>query len=202
MEKTFLPTSGLKRNLMKRLKSGSSFIKKGGHTETDTKTQLFGQPLCKICPDDSTLPKPVTVSCPFDRCNVKYLQVFALKKCAACVSKIARAHLANLLNSNPRTLSPCSHQELLGLLRKRGPSTEGVFRKTCNSRLLKDIKEQLNCGMEVDMDAQSVVLLVGLLKVRFAYLFNESESSKHITLRVLNPAVSNHSPSPSSNRVF
>lgn len=28
----------------------------------DSKTQLFGQPLFKICPDELSLPKPVTVS--------------------------------------------------------------------------------------------------------------------------------------------
>ncbi|XP_047430312.1 T cell activation RhoGTPase activating protein b [Mugil cephalus] len=106
--------SGLKRNLMKKLKSGSSFIRKGGHPETDAKTQLFGQPLCKICPEDGSLPRPV--------------------------------------------------MEMLGLLRKRGPSTEGVFRKACNSKNLKDIREQLNCGAEVEMEVQPVVLLVGLLK--------------------------------------
>lgn len=52
------------------------------------------------------------------------------------------------------------------LLRKRGPSTEGVFRKPCNTKNMKDIREQLNGGQEVDMESQQVVLLVGLLKVR------------------------------------
>lgn len=51
------------------------------------------------------------------------------------------------------------------LLRKRGPSTEGVFRKPCNNRLMKDVREQLDAGSEVDLDAQPVNLLVGLLKV-------------------------------------
>ena len=52
------------------------------------------------------------------------------------------------------------------LLRKRGPSTEGVFRKPCNNKNMRDIREQLNGGLEVDMESQPVVLLVGLLKVR------------------------------------
>lgn len=52
------------------------------------------------------------------------------------------------------------------LLRKRGPSTEGVFRKSCNTRNMKDIKEKLNSGQEVDMEEQTVSLLTGLLKVR------------------------------------
>ncbi|KAI3363694.1 hypothetical protein L3Q82_001319 [Scortum barcoo] len=103
-----------KWNLVKRLRKGSSFVSKARRSDTDAKTQLFGQPLCKTCPDDCSLPKPVA--------------------------------------------------EMLVLLRKRGPSTEGVFRKPCNSKNMKDIKEQLNNGQEVDMEGQPVVLLVGLLK--------------------------------------
>lgn len=57
------------------------------------------------------------------------------------------------------------HQEILMLLRKRGPSTEGVFRKPGNSKNMKDIREQLNSGLEVDMESQPVVMLVALLKV-------------------------------------
>lgn len=54
------------------------------------------------------------------------------------------------------------------LLRKKGPSTEGVFRKTCNTKNMRDIREQLNSGVEVELEAQPVLLLVGLLKVGFA----------------------------------
>ncbi|XP_044025956.1 T cell activation RhoGTPase activating protein b [Siniperca chuatsi] len=103
-----------KWNLVRRLRKGSSFVSKARRSDTDTKTQLFGQPLCKICPDDSSLPKPVA--------------------------------------------------EMLVLLRKRGPSTEGVFRKPCNNKNMRDIREQINSGVEVDLEVQPVVLLVGLLK--------------------------------------
>ncbi|XP_008277725.1 T cell activation RhoGTPase activating protein b [Stegastes partitus] len=103
-----------KWSLVRRLRKGSSFRIKPCRTEADTKTQLFGQPLFKICPDDCSLPKPIT--------------------------------------------------DLLVLLRRRGPSTEGVFRKPCNSKHMKDIREQLNSGVEVDLEGQPVVLLVGLLK--------------------------------------
>ncbi|KAM6991729.1 T cell activation RhoGTPase activating protein b [Tautogolabrus adspersus] len=99
---------------LKWFKKGTSFSRKARKSETDTKKQLFGQPLCKISPDDCSLPKPVT--------------------------------------------------EMLLLLRKRGPSTEGVFRKTCNSKIMKDVREQLNNGLEVDLEVQPVALLVGLLK--------------------------------------
>ncbi|CAJ1076963.1 T cell activation RhoGTPase activating protein b [Xyrichtys novacula] len=54
--------------------------------------------------------------------------------------------------------------EMLLLLRKKGPSTEGVFRKPCNNKKMKDLRDQLNSGQEVDLENQPVVLLVGLLK--------------------------------------
>lgn len=54
---------------------------------------------------------------------------------------------------------------MLLLLRREAPSTEGVFRKTCNNRNMRDIREQLNSGVEVELEAQPVLLLVGLLKV-------------------------------------
>lgn len=68
------------------------------------------------------------------------------------------------------------HQELLVLLRKKGPSTEGVFRKLCNIKSMKDIREQLNSGGSVDMGELPVVLLVGLLKVRL-----HTERRSHFT---------------------
>lgn len=60
-------------------------------------------------------------------------------------------------------------QEILVLLRKKGPSTEGVFRKPCNSKNMREIREQLNSGLEVDMEAQPAVLLVGLIKVSWSW---------------------------------
>lgn len=62
---------------------------------------------------------------------------------------------------------PCL-QDMLMQLRKKGPSTEGVFRKTCNNKNMRDVREQLNSGLEVDLEAQPVLLLVGLLKVGLA----------------------------------
>ncbi|XP_077567424.1 T cell activation RhoGTPase activating protein b [Stigmatopora nigra] len=101
-----------KWNLVRKLKKGSSFINKAA--SSDAKTQLFGRPLCQVCPDDKTLPKPI--------------------------------------------------MEILVLLRKRGPSTEGVFRKPCNNKNMRDVRERLNSGLEVELETQPVALLVGLLK--------------------------------------
>lgn len=60
MDKTYLILSEAKWNLVRRLRKGSSFIHKAGRADAHTK--LFGQPLGKVCPDDCSLPKPVTVS--------------------------------------------------------------------------------------------------------------------------------------------
>ena len=59
----------------------------------------------------------------------------------------------------------CLLQDMLVLLRKRGPATEGVFRKPANTRVTRELREQLDAGQEVDLDGLSVVLLVALLKV-------------------------------------
>ncbi|XP_016314907.1 rho GTPase-activating protein 20-like [Sinocyclocheilus anshuiensis] len=55
--------------------------------------------------------------------------------------------------------------EILLLLFRKGPFTEGVFRVSCNSKNLNALKDQLNSGAQVDMEALPVTLLVGLLKI-------------------------------------
>ena len=42
---------------------------------------------------------------------------------------------------------------------------EGVFRKPGNSKSMREIREQLNAGLPVNMEELPVVLLVALLKV-------------------------------------
>ncbi|XP_077408991.1 T cell activation RhoGTPase activating protein b [Vanacampus margaritifer] len=111
-EDKLMQTLETKWNLVRKLRKGSSFISKAA--QSDGKAQLFGRPLCKVCPDDNSLPKPIT--------------------------------------------------EMLVLLRKRGPSTEGVFRKPCNNKNMRDVRDRLNNGLDVDMKTQPVTLLVGLLK--------------------------------------
>lgn len=56
-------------------------------------------------------------------------------------------------------------QEILLVLCRKGAQTEGVFRKAGNARALKEIKEQLNNEVEVDLKNQHVILLADLLKV-------------------------------------
>lgn len=64
------------------------------------------------------------------------------------------------------TVSDVILQEILRLLCKNGTSTEGVFRRAGNARIMKETKEQLNAGVEVDFSDKPVLLLAALLKVR------------------------------------
>lgn len=50
--------NGSRWNILRRLRKSLT------RPESDCGAQLFGQPLCKISPDDCSLPKPVTVSRP------------------------------------------------------------------------------------------------------------------------------------------
>ncbi|XP_067310607.1 T cell activation RhoGTPase activating protein a isoform X2 [Pseudorasbora parva] len=54
--------------------------------------------------------------------------------------------------------------DILTLLLRDGLRTEGVFRKACNARVMKDIKAKLNDGIEVDLKEQSPYLLADLIK--------------------------------------
>lgn len=55
------------------------------------------------------------------------------------------------------------------LLWRKGPDTEGVFRTACNSKNLNAVRDQLNSGVAVDLEALPVTLLVGLLKVKMQH---------------------------------
>lgn len=69
--------------------------------------------------------------------------------------------------------SSSSFQELLVLLWRKGPETEGVFRTACNSKNLNAVRDQLNSGVAVDLEALPVTLLVGLLKVNMLSLLQQ-----------------------------
>ncbi|NXQ12784.1 TAGAP protein, partial [Peucedramus taeniatus] len=55
-------------------------------------------------------------------------------------------------------------QDLLAILYMKGPSTEGIFRKTANEKARKELKEDLNKGRNVDLKSKSVHLLAVVLK--------------------------------------
>ncbi|KAG5846322.1 hypothetical protein ANANG_G00113710 [Anguilla anguilla] len=54
--------------------------------------------------------------------------------------------------------------DMLMLLLKKGIFAEGVFRKAANARSVKEIREQLNSGVDVDMESKPVTLLAALFK--------------------------------------
>ncbi|XP_048840801.1 T cell activation RhoGTPase activating protein b [Brienomyrus brachyistius] len=70
--------------------------------------------------------------------------------------------LSNVCDENENLPKPIT--EMLTLLLKRGSTTEGVFRKAGNSKCLKELKAQLNEGLDVDMETQPVILLAALFK--------------------------------------
>ncbi|KAG7270446.1 hypothetical protein CRUP_022759, partial [Coryphaenoides rupestris] len=94
-------------NILRRLRKSLT------RPESNCGAQLFGQPLCKISPDDCSLPKPVI--------------------------------------------------DMLLLLWKKGPATEGVFRRPGNSRSAREARDQLDAGLQVDLREMPVMLLVALL---------------------------------------
>ncbi|KAG5265978.1 hypothetical protein AALO_G00248490 [Alosa alosa] len=54
--------------------------------------------------------------------------------------------------------------EILVLLCKNGPCIEGIFRRAGNARIIRETKEKLNTGVEVDFSDMSVLLLAALFK--------------------------------------
>ncbi|XP_062378786.1 T cell activation RhoGTPase activating protein a [Sardina pilchardus] len=54
--------------------------------------------------------------------------------------------------------------EILLLLCKNGPCMEGVFRRAGNARVIRETKEKLNAGAQVDFSDMPVLLLAALLK--------------------------------------
>ncbi|CAM9904157.1 unnamed protein product, partial [Bubo scandiacus] len=55
-------------------------------------------------------------------------------------------------------------QELLDILHQRGPSTEGIFRRSDRGTALQKLKEALDRGADVDLANQPVILLAAVLK--------------------------------------
>uniref|UniRef100_A0A673KI89 T-cell activation Rho GTPase-activating protein-like n=2 Tax=Sinocyclocheilus rhinocerous TaxID=307959 RepID=A0A673KI89_9TELE len=59
---------------------------------------------------------------------------------------------------------PIAIMDIFTLLLRNGLYTEGVFRRAGNARARREIKAQLNDGIEVDLKEQSVILLADLVK--------------------------------------
>ncbi|CAN0327490.1 unnamed protein product, partial [Bubo scandiacus] len=56
-------------------------------------------------------------------------------------------------------------QELLAVLQQEGPSTEGIFRRAAGGTELRELREALDCGADVDLGSQPALLLAAILKV-------------------------------------
>ncbi|XP_064915614.1 T-cell activation Rho GTPase-activating protein-like, partial [Columba livia] len=55
-------------------------------------------------------------------------------------------------------------QELLAVLRQKGPSTEGIFRRAATGTALRELREALDRGLDVDIGSQPADLLAVILK--------------------------------------
>ncbi|XP_074707532.1 rho GTPase-activating protein 20-like isoform X3 [Strix uralensis] len=55
-------------------------------------------------------------------------------------------------------------QELLAVLQQEGPSTEGIFRRATGGTELRELREALDCGADVDLGSQPTLLLAAILK--------------------------------------
>ncbi|XP_016310493.1 T cell activation RhoGTPase activating protein a [Sinocyclocheilus anshuiensis] len=93
------------------------------------------------------------------------------------VQKKSMEHPKNTLFGRPLSdicqkdgCPPKAIMDILTLLLRKGLDTEGVFRKAGNARALREIKAQLNDGIEVDLKEQSVILLADLVKDFFRHL--------------------------------
>ncbi|XP_040437572.1 T-cell activation Rho GTPase-activating protein-like [Falco naumanni] len=62
-------------------------------------------------------------------------------------------------NTLPRPI-----QELLAVLRQRGPTTEGIFRRAAGGTELRQLREALDRGKDIDMGSQPALLLAVILK--------------------------------------
>ncbi|XP_050770218.1 T-cell activation Rho GTPase-activating protein-like [Gymnogyps californianus] len=55
-------------------------------------------------------------------------------------------------------------QELLAVLQREGPSTEGIFRRAASATAFRELREALDCGAHVDLGSQPALLLAVILK--------------------------------------
>ncbi|XP_074878239.1 T-cell activation Rho GTPase-activating protein-like, partial [Buteo buteo] len=56
-------------------------------------------------------------------------------------------------------------QELLAVLHREGPSTEGIFRRAASGTEFRELREAMDHGADVDLGSQPALLLAVILKV-------------------------------------
>ncbi|XP_067404406.1 rho GTPase-activating protein 20-like [Emydura macquarii macquarii] len=63
----------------------------------------------------------------------------------------------------PDGMLPKPIMDMLLLLYHEGPSTRGIFRRSANAKICKELKEKLNSGDEVRMDGESVFVAAAVI---------------------------------------
>jgi hypothetical protein len=58
-------------------------------------------------------------------------------------------------------------QMILVRLYKEGPSVPGVFRRSCNARLARELKDSLNGGVDAAIDGADILVLATVMKVSY-----------------------------------
>ncbi|KAJ8271018.1 hypothetical protein GJAV_G00121840 [Gymnothorax javanicus] len=81
---------------------------------------------------------------------------------AHCKALLFGQQLSKVCPSEDELPKPIT--DMLQLLLKKGMFTEGVFRKTANARSMREIRDQLNSGAEVELESKPVTLLAALVK--------------------------------------
>ena len=83
-------------------------------------------------------------------------------------SALATAVARQLLRQAP-VLLPLP-QELLAVLQREGPSTEGIFRRAASATAFRELREALDRRAPVDLGSQPALLLAVILKVSASHL--------------------------------
>ncbi|XP_030065663.1 rho GTPase-activating protein 20 [Microcaecilia unicolor] len=63
----------------------------------------------------------------------------------------------------PNGILPKPIMDMLLLLYQQGPSTKGIFRRSANAKICKELKEKLNSGDEVQMSGESVFVAAAVI---------------------------------------
>ena len=91
----------------------------------------------------------------------------SLEKYESCKLQVGRLFgrpLADLCGGDGRTELPPAVGSMLIQLHQKGPETVGIFRRGPNVRMMRDLRERLDEGEEVDWTEISVFVTAALLK--------------------------------------
>ncbi|KAK4806597.1 hypothetical protein QYF61_013852 [Mycteria americana] len=79
--------------------------------------------------------------------------------------ELSRHHAWRTLSARSlETLLEGQAEELLAVLHQEGPSTEGIFRRAASGTSLRELREALDHGADIDLGSQPALLLAIILK--------------------------------------